>query len=50
VDIMRFCKSLRLAGLAAVFGVVLAAVPAVAAEHNWKMQTEWGGGPLSGRR
>ena len=26
--------------------VALASVSAPAAEHNWKMQTEWGGGPL----
>ena len=26
--------------------LALVATPAIAAEHNWKMQTEWGGGPL----
>ena len=37
--------SLAAAGLAVA---LLAAPgrPALAAEHNWKMQTEWGGGPL----
>ena len=33
------------AGMAAAL-LITSAAPARAAEHNWKMQTEWGGGPL----
>ena len=45
---MQCCQSALLAALRGTAGAALLAapLPAQAAEHNWKMQTEWGGGPL----
>ena len=42
---LRFGLSLGAAGLSAAL-LAAPTMPALGAEHNWKMQTEWGGGPL----
>jgi hypothetical protein len=35
-----------LAVACAIAALAAAGSPAIAADHNWKLQTEWGGGPL----